>query len=194
MTTAAIHHPTLLGTLWPASGNARVLRAALVVLLGSLLLTVTAKVQIPWWPVPMTMQTFAVLVLGMTCGPRLGVATVLAYLAQGAAGLPVFAGGAGLAYLAGPTGGYLLGFVLAAGLTGWLAERGFDRSPARTLAAMLAGDALILGLGVTWLSTLIGFEKALAAGLLPFLSAEAFKIALASAVLPGAWRLLGRRR
>lgn len=193
MTTAALHHPTLLGTLWPASGGTRVLRAMLVVALGSLLMTVTAKVQIPFWPVPMTMQTFAALVLGMACGARLGMAAVLAYLVQGAAGLPVFAGGAGLAYLAGPTGGYLVGFVLAAGLTGWLASRGFDRSPLRTVIAMLAGDALILGLGVAYLSTLIGLEKAITAGLLPFLAAEAFKILLAAAVLPGAWRLVGRR-
>ncbi len=190
MTTARLDHPTLLGTLWPSTGETRWLRAALVVLLGSALLTATAHIKVPFWPVPMTMQTFAVLVIGMTCGARLGVATVLAYLLQGALGLPVFAGGAGLAYMTGPTGGYLLGFVLGAALTGWLAERGFDRSPARTVLAMLLGDAVILTLGVAWLATLIGLEKAIAAGLLPFLAAEAFKIALAAIILPGAWKLL----
>ena len=192
MTTARFDHPTLLGTLWPASGETRWLRAALVVVLGSVLLTLTAHVKVPFWPVPMTMQTFAVLVIGMACGARLGVATVLVYLMQGAMGMPVFAGGAGLAYITGPTGGYLLGFVLAAGLTGWLAERGFDRSPVRTVIAMLLGDALILTLGVAWLATLIGLQKAVAAGLVPFLAAEGFKIALAAIVLPGAWKLLRR--
>ena len=193
MTTARLDHPTLLGTLWPASSETRWLRAALVIALGSLLLTLTAHVKVPFWPVPMTMQTFAVLAIGMACGARLGVATVLAYLLQGALGMPVFAGGAGLVYMTGPTGGYLLGFVLAAGLTGWLAERGFDRSPVRTVVAMLLGDALILTLGVAWLATLIGLEKAIAAGLVPFLAAEGFKIALAAVVLPGVWKLLGRQ-
>ena len=80
--------------------------------------------------------------------------------------------------------------MLGAALTGWLAERGFDRSPARTVLAMLLGDAVILTLGVAWLATLIGLEKAIAAGLLPFLAAEAFKIALAAIILPGAWKLL----
>jgi len=193
MTTAAAY-PTLLGTMWPVRGDTRLLRAALVVMAGSVLLAVTAHVKVPFWPVPMTMQTFAVLVIGMACGARLGAATVAVYLLEGALGLPVFAGGAGFAYLAGPTGGYLAGFVLAAALTGWLAERGFDRSVLRTMAAMLAGDVIILGLGVAWLATLIGAEKAIAAGLLPFLAAEVFKIVLAAAVLPGAWRLLGGRR
>ena len=194
MSTLPLDHPTLLGTLWPARGHSRWLRALLVALVGSAVLAATAHIKVPFWPVPMTMQTFAVLVIGMACGARLGAATVLLYLLEGALGLPVFAGGAGVAYLAGPTGGYLLGYVVAAALTGWLAERGFDRSVPRTVLAMLLGDALIMTLGVAWLSTLIGLQKAIAAGLAPFLLAEAFKIALAAVVLPGAWRLLGHRR
>ena len=103
----------------------------LLALVGTLALTVSAKTQIPFWPVPMTMQTFVVLVIGMAYGARLGVATIALYLLEGALGLPVFAGtpekGVGLAYMMGPTGGYLLGFVAGAWLCGWLAERGFDR-------------------------------------------------------------------
>ena len=109
----------------------------LLALVGTLALTVSAKTQIPFWPVPMTMQTFAVLVIGMAYGgTRLGVATIALYLLEGALGLPVFAGtpkGLGLAYMMGPTGGYLLGFVAGAWLCGWPAERGFDRSPLKAL-------------------------------------------------------------
>lgn len=195
---------TLVGTLWRAEGADRVLRAVLVAVVGSALLWASAKVQIPWWPVPMTMQTFAVLVIGMACGWRLGAATVLLYLAEGAAGLPVFAKGGGFAYFAGPTGGYLVGFALAAGLVGWLAERGWDRSVVRTLAAMLAGTLVIYGGGLAWLTPFLAgakgialtaaFPAAVAAGVTPFLTAAAFKVALAAAVLPLAWKAIERRR
>ena len=194
MNSAAFPRDTLLTTLWPVAADGRLARALTIVVLGSLLLTLSAHVQIPFWPVPMTMQTFAVLVVGMTCGARLGGAAVALYLAQGAVGLPVFAGGAGLAYLAGPTGGYLAGFLLAALVTGWLGERGFDRSPLTTLLAMLAGVVIILGLGVAWLTVLIGLDRAIAAGLMPFLLAEGCKILLAAAVLPAARKLAGRKR
>ena len=168
------------------------LQKGLVIVLGSVLLAVSAKVQVPFWPVPMTMQTFVVLLFGAALGWRMAGATVLAYLAQGALGLPVFAGGAGLAYMAGPTGGYLAGFLLAAVTVGWLAGRGFGRTIPTTFAVMLVGQAIIFGLGVAWLSGFIGFEKAIAAGVTPFLLAEGFKIALACAVLPLAWKLVGR--
>ena len=114
--------PTLISTLWPAGEKTGALRLVLLAVVGSILLTISAKVQVPFWPVPMTMQTFVVLAIGMAYGPALGMATVALYLAQGAFGLPVFAGtpekGIGLAYMAGPTGGYLAGFVAAALLTG----------------------------------------------------------------------------
>lgn len=168
------------------------LSKAVVVVLASLMLAISAKVQVPFWPVPMTMQTFVVLLLGAVLGWRMAGATVLAYLAQGAMGLPVFASGAGLAYMAGPTGGYLLGFLLGGVAVGWLAERGFGRSISTTLMAFLAGQALIFGLGVVWLAGFIGLEKAIAAGLTPFLLAEVFKTALACAVLPLAWKLVRR--
>jgi biotin transporter BioY len=111
-----------------------------------------------------TSPTFAVLVIGMAYGWRLGGLTLLAYLAEGALGLPVFAGGAGLAYMAGPTGGYLAGFVVAATLVGWLGEQGWDRSVVLTLVAMTLGTVVVFGLGIAWLTVLIGFEPAIANG------------------------------
>lgn len=189
-----IRTPTLADQLWSQS----LVRNVLLVALGSLALIVSAKVQVPWWPVPMTMQTFMVLVIGMTYGWRLGAATVLFYLAQGALGLPVFAGsperGIGLLYMAGPTGGYLAGFVLAALVTGFLAERGFDRSMPRAALALFLGVLAIYVPGVLYLGTLIGWDKPLIAlGVTPFLTAEAFKLALAAAVLPFASRIVRRR-
>ena len=185
----------LIETLWPsrnAASGMRGLRLAVLVAAGTVLMALSAKMQVPMWPVPMTMQTFAVLVIGMAYGWRLGGLTLIAYLAEGAIGLPVFASGAGLAYMAGPTGGYLVGFAVAAVLVGWLGVRGWDRSVAGTLLAMTLGTAVIFGLGVGWLSTLIGFEAALANGLVPFLFGAVIKIALAAAVLPFAWKLLRR--
>jgi biotin transport system substrate-specific component len=195
-------HDTLAATLWPSTGKlgemSGLLRAVFLVVAGSLLLYASAKIQVPFYPVPITMQTFAVLVIGMAYGWRLGGATVLFYLAQGAAGLPIFAGtpekGIGLAYMAGPTGGYLLGFLLAAAAVGWLAERGWDRSVVKTLAAMVLGTAIIFLPGVLWLGTLVGWDKpVLDWGLYPFLPGAAFKIGLAAAVLPLAWKALSKR-
>lgn len=192
MTTATLTHRNLAEALWPATSANRVLRAVLMIVAGSLLLTVSAKIQVPFWPVPMTMQTGVVLVLGAALGWRMAGATVAAYLAQGAMGLPVFAAGGGIAYLAGPTGGYLIGFFAAAVVVGWLAERGWDRSLVTAFAAMLIGNVVIFTLGVGYLSTLIGFQTAIAAGLVPFLAGEALKIALATALLPFAWRWVKR--
>lgn len=185
--------PTLADSLWSES----LVRNILLVVGGSLALIISAKVQVPWWPVPMTMQTFMVLVIGMSFGWRLGALTVIAYLAQGALGLPVFANsperGIGLAYMAGPTGGYLVGFALAAMVTGWLAERGFDRSVPRAAVALIAGVLAIYIPGVLYLGALIGFDKPLLSlGVAPFLPAEIFKVALAAAVLPFAARIARR--
>jgi biotin transport system substrate-specific component len=145
----------------------------------------------------MTMQTFAVLVLGMAYGWRLGTATLGLYLLEGAFGLPVFAGtpekGIGLAYIAGPTGGYLAGFLLAAAACGWLAERGWDRNVAKTVAAMLVGNVCIYGPGLLWLGTVVGWDKpVLEWGLTPFLLGELTKLALAATLLPAIWKLVGR--
>ena len=152
-----------------------------------------AKAQVPFWPVPMTMQTYVVLVIGAAYGARVGAATVVLYLAQGLVGLPVFAGAAaGPAYLMGPTAGYLAGFVVAAALVGMLAERGWMRTIPRAAATMVAGTLVILTLGVAWLSMVIGFDRAVAVGLLPFLTGDVLKTALAAATLPLAWRAVDR--
>jgi biotin transport system substrate-specific component len=184
MTAAVV--PTLVARLWPRTVTNSVPRALVLVLAGSVLLAASAHAKVPFWPVPMTMQTLVVLILGAGYGWRLGAATLIAYLVEGAAGLPVFTGGAGPAYMMGPTGGYLAGFVLAAALAGWFAERGFTRSVLLGLAAFLVADALVFALGVGWLSTLIGSGKAIAGGLVPFLPAEGLKIALATVITLGA--------
>jgi biotin transport system substrate-specific component len=183
--------------VWPvADRRVAWTRNTLIALVGSLLLWASAKVQIPFYPVPLTMQTYMVLVIGAACGWRLGGATVLLYLAEGAMGLPVFAGtpekGIGLAYMVGPTGGYLVGFLASALLIGWLAERGWDRSLPRMLLVMTAGHLLILALGAGYLATLLGLETAWSAGVEPFLWATLLKTLLAGATLPLAWQALKR--
>ena len=187
--------PTILDTVFPAAANNWLYKIVLV-LAGTALLTVSAKIQVPFYPVPMTMQTFAVLVIGMAFGWKLGGLTILAYLLEGAVGLPVFAGtpvkGIGLAYMAGPTGGYLVGFLVSAMTVGYLAEKSFDRSVVTTLVAMVIGTALIFLCGYVWLSSLIGLEKAFQFGVMPFLAGAVFKIALAAAVLPLGWKFLKR--
>ncbi len=183
--------PSLAMRVWPKAGDSQVAQVALI-LAGTLLLAASARLQVPFWPVPMTMQTFVVLGIAAACGARLAGATVLAYLAQGAAGLPVFAAGGGLVYLAGPTGGYLVGFLMAAILVGAMADRGHCRTAGSTLAVFLVGLVTIYAFGVGWLAVLFGGSVAIANGLLPFLLAETVKLALAVAVFPAAWRLAKR--
>ncbi len=192
---------TLADMAWPAHTDmtlmTRVLRGTVLAVAGSLLIWLSAKIQVPFYPVPMTMGTFAVLAIGMAYGWRLGTATVLLYLAEGAMGLPVFAGtpekGIGLAYMLSGTGGYLVGYVLAAAAAGWLAERGWDRNVLTTGAAMLIGNALIYVPGLLWLGTLFGWDKPILAwGLIPFVLGDLTKLALAAALMPAVWKLLGR--
>lgn len=191
MSVQTLGHHSIAHRLWPAIGAHAALRAAVLAITGSLLLTLSAKVQVPFWPVPMTMQTFVVLLLGAAYGWRLGAATVLLYLAEGAAGLPVFAGaGAGPAYMAGPTGGYLAGFVAAAVAVGWMVERGWGRHVAGLTIVMLIGHAMILAPGVAWLALAIGGAKAVAVGLTPFWAATVLKTALAVAAVLGLNRLV----
>ncbi len=185
---------TLLDVLWR---DRTLLRNVALIIAGSLLLTLSAKIKVPFYPVPMTMQTLAVMLIGFTFGWRMAGATVLFYLAQGAFGLPVFAGtpekGIGLAYMMGPTGGYLLGFVLAAVLCGWLAERGWDRSPLRLVAAMILANGVIYLLGVAWLGSVVGWDKpVLAWGMIPFLYGDLLKIVLGAGLLTVGWKLLDR--
>jgi biotin transport system substrate-specific component len=182
----------MIEAVWPRPGVAR---EVVLVLGGAILIALAAQIRIalPFSPVPVTGQTFAVLLLGALYGSRRGVATVLTYLVLGSIGLPVFAGGAaGVARLAGPTAGYLAGFIAAAFVVGALAERRWDRRPWTTAAAMILGNAVIYALGVAWLSKFVGWDKVLATGVLPFLAGDALKIALAMLLLPAGWRLLGR--
>lgn len=190
---------TLLEQLIPGDACDSVwLRNAMVVLVGSLLLTVSAKLSIPFFPVPMTLQTLVVLCLGMVLGPVLGALSVVAYLLEGAMGLPVFAGtpekGIGLVYMLGTTGGYLVGFVLAAFVTGFLAQRRWDRSVVTIVAAMIIGNAVIYVCGLVWLGALVGWDKPLLAwGMTPFLLGDLAKVAIAAALLPRLWRSVGRK-
>lgn len=188
------HSKTLADALWPAQNAAQAewLRCVVLAVFGSAALTLSAKLQIPFWPVPFTLQTLVVMLVGMTFGWRLGAATVALYLGQGAIGLPVFASGGGIAYFAGYTGGYLIGFLLAAMLMGWLAERGWGRTVLSTVGAMLAGTVVIFACGVPWLAYLIGVEKAIADGLTPFLANAVLKIAIAAILMPACWRFAGR--
>ena len=196
--TTETTQPTLISSIFPASRIDTRLRFVLLAVLGSLLIAISSKFQVPFYPVPMTMQTFVILTLGMAYGWRLGAVTLLLYLGEGALGLPVFAGtpekGIGLAYMLGGTGGYLVGFVIAAVTCGWLAERGWDRGPVSTALAMLVGNALIYVPGILWLGALFGWDKPILEwGLVPFIFGDVAKLALAAAVLPLVWRIFGRR-
>lgn len=184
-------HSQLTSTIRSSIQGKYLLQAALV-LTGSLLLAAAAHIKVPFWPVPMTMQSFVVMLMAASLGARLGSLTVLAYLIEGAVGLPVFAGGAGMAYLAGPTTGYLIGFLLAAIAIGFAADRGWTLNPIECIATFVVGDAVIFAAGTAWLASQIGWESAIAGGLLPFLPGEAVKIALACASLTAATRLIRR--
>jgi len=198
MTTENNTMPTIANLVWPESKSTNALRFVVLAFAGSLLIAVSSKVQIPFYPVPMTMQTFVILGLSMALGWRLAGATLALYLLQGMLGLPVFAGspekGIGLAYMMGGTGGYLLGFLAAAVTCGWLGEKGWDRNVFKTAAAMFIGNALIYIPGIFWLGLLFGWDKPIIEwGLTPFILGDITKIALATAVLPLAWTFLNKK-
>jgi biotin transport system substrate-specific component len=182
-------YPTLAQSLWPTSPNLYLLRPAALVLLGTMALAVSAKIQVPFYPVPMTMQTLVVLILSAIFGVRLACLTVVVYLIEGASGLPVFASGSGLAYLVGPTAGFLAGFLAAAAAVGYAAEKGFDRSFAASFAVMSLGHAIIFCFGFAWLSLLFGPAKAWAVGVAPFIAATVLKTIIAALFVPALWRL-----
>jgi biotin transport system substrate-specific component len=176
----------------PVTGRAELVRDFVMALAGSALIAVCAKIRIGG-PVPFTMQSWAVILLGAALGSRRGALVVSAYLSEGFVGLPVFAGPvAGPAYLLGPTGGFLLGFLPAAIVVGWLAERKWDRHFFTAVIAVGIGDAIILTIGVCWLAYLSGFRSALSIGLRPLWIADLLKVLLAALALPGVWRLIGR--
>ena len=191
------HAATLLDRVLPIDGRNRIIRDALIAVAATGLLTLSAKVQVPLF-VPMTLQSLVVLLIGAAFGWRLGAATVLLYLAEGAMGLPVFANtperGLGIAYMMGPTGGFLFGFLVSAIAMGVLSERGLTRSVTGALAAMALGHAILFACGFAWLATLMGTEMAFALGVAPFYAATAIKTALGAALLPAAWWLVGRLR
>ena len=174
----------LLNRIFPTSSSLTLIRNIIFILFGTILLTVSAKVQVPFWPVPMTMQTFIVFLIGMVYGWRLSLYTLLAYLAEGAVGLPVFANGGGLIYLTGPTAGYLYGMLFASILIGKLSEYGFSNSYVKSFLALVFGSLVIFSFGVLYLGMIIGYDKAISAGLLPFIPSEIFKIALAVSIIP----------
>lgn len=173
-----------------AASLARHLRPLAIGLAGVTLMTISAKVQIPFWPVPMTLHTLAVMAFAVLLGPGMAMAIFAAYLAAGAAGLPVFSGsperGVGLAYMAGPTGGYLIGYLLASGLTGWLAA---GRRLVGQGIAMLAGLAMVYAAGVLWLANFVPAAQLLTIGVLPFLPGDLVKIALVALTAQGFARL-----
>jgi biotin transport system substrate-specific component len=184
-------------TLLAASLPNAALRAGLAILGGSALIGLGAQVSVPMLPVPMTLQTLAVVLVGLTAGSRLGAAAVLAYLAQGAAGLPVFAGGTfGPAVLVGPTAGFLWGFVGMAFLAGLAAERGLARGLVGTFLSVAALSVLLYVPGVLWLTaaTPLNLSGAAARGMIPFLAGDAVKAAIAALAVTGAWAALGARR
>ena len=190
---------TLFDAVLPVNAQQRTvwLSRAAAVVAGSLLLTIAAKISIPFLPVNMTMQTLVVLCLGMVLGPRLGAGAVIFYLMQGAMGLPVFTGtperGVGIAYMLQHSGGYLVGFVAAAFVVGMLAQRRWDRSVPTTIAAMLIGNAIIYVFGLLWLGTLIGWDKPVfAIGMTPYLLGDLAKLLIATALLPALWKLTRR--
>ena len=192
MESAGTHPGVMIDIVWPKAGAARMLA---LMLGGSLLIGLAAQIQVvlPFSPVPVTGQTFAVLLLAALYGSRMGPATVATYLAMGSLGLPVFAGGAaGMARLLGPTAGYLVGFILAAWVVGLMSERGWDRKPSTTAASMIIGNIVIYVVGISWLSRFVGWEAVLGSGVLPFLAGDALKIALATVLLPAGWRMIGR--
>tara|TARA_Y100000741_G_scaffold260728_1_gene201420 strand:- start:175 stop:741 length:567 start_codon:yes stop_codon:yes gene_type:complete len=153
-------------------------------LFGTLLLAISSKIQVPFWPVPMTMQTFVIFLIGMTYGIRLSFFTVALYLFEGAAGLPVFASGGGIAYLTGPTAGYLYGMLFASIVISYFANLGFSKTYFKATISLLIGSIIIFSIGIIYLGSIIGYQKAIAVGLLPFIPSELFKIALAVSLIP----------
>ena len=189
---------TIANLVWPSGKSLNALRYLVLALAGSLLIAISSKVQIPFYPVPMTMQTFVILGLSMAYGWRLAGVTLTLYLLEGALGLPVFAGtpekGIGFAYMVGSTGGYLIGFLAAAVTCGYLGEKGWDRNVFKTAAAMFIGNVLIYIPGVLWLGVLLGWDKPIIDwGLTPFILGDLTKLALAAAVLPLLWKILDKK-
>ena len=194
---------TLLGLYQPKGDVAKLASNLATVVLGTLLITICAKINVPVWPVPVTLQGFAVATLAAAFGMRIGVATVALYLLEGAMGLPVFATGGGLAYLVGPTGGFLLGFLVMAAIIGYAADKGSSGKPLALFGAMLVGNAALFVLGFAWLLLLSGqaqwldqtnvVASAFAKAVQPFIVWDILKMALAALTVSGIWGQLRKR-
>ncbi|MES0100057.1 biotin transporter BioY [Mesorhizobium sp. M0019] len=186
----------LISLALPEKGAARLAGQLLLAIAGTLLLILSAKTKVMLGPVDISMQTLAVFLIAASFGMRLGVATLLLYMAEGALGLPVFQStpekGIGIAYMLGSTGGYLAGFVVMAAIVGWAADRGWDRHPIKLFNAMLVAEIVMMGMGFAWLALLIGPEKSWQFGVLPFIVGDLIKVALAASLVPAVWSLLKR--
>ncbi|TPI29071.1 biotin transporter BioY [Mesorhizobium sp. B3-2-1] len=195
MTTATTTRPLVFLAL-PQEGAARLATQFLLAIAGTLLLTLSAKTKVVLGPVDISMQTLAVFLIAAAFGMRLGVATLLLYMAEGAMGFPVFQGtpekGVGIAYMLGSTGGYLAGFVVMAAIVGWAADRGWDRHPIKLFNAMLVAEVVMMAMGFAWLALLIGPEKSWQFGVVPFIVGDLIKVALAASLVPAVWSLLKR--
>ncbi len=193
--------PLVADLLRPRSGSAAIAQAVVLAFIGAAVLALSAKLKVPFFPVPMTLQTLVVLVIGATYGWRLAGATILLYLAQGAMGLPVFTNtppqAAGPLYFLGPTGGFLAGFFVTAVMVGWAVERGAARNIFLLTGWMTAAIAVMFVLGLAWLGQAVpsvGYSwKLLEIGLTPFVLGSAVKIALAAAIVYGLRQVVVRR-
>jgi biotin transport system substrate-specific component len=186
---------TLANRIWPQANSNAVIRNIALAVGGSILVAIAAHISVVLLPVPLTLQTFAVLCVGGALGMRLGAASLALYAAEGAAGLPVFTPTPdGYPGITGPTGGYVIGFILAAALVGYLAEKGWDRSLPKMIIAMLLGAAVLYVPGLAWLSTFVGgMGKAVEYGLTPFWLADIIKALVAACAFPAAWSIFGKR-
>lgn len=194
---------TLLGVFQPKGNVAKLAINATIVVLGTLLITAAAKINVPVWPIPVTLQSFAIAALAATFGMRMAVATVAAYLLEGAMGLPVFAAGGGAAYLVGPTGGFLLGFLFQAAIIGYAADRGASSRPMTMFGAMLAATVVLYAFGFAWLVAMAGqaawvdqtnvIASAFAKALQPFIIWDTLKMAFAALTVTGIWSAFVKR-
>ena len=169
--------------------NIKILFSIITVFLGSLLLIASAKIKVPLYPVPMTLQPLAVLMIAMLYGKKLATLTVGLYIFKGIIGLPVFAFGGGLMYLTGPTGGFILGFFASAFIVGYLADCGWGKKVSLSIFSMLIGMVVIYALGIFQLALLKGFNFALLEGFYPFLLGDFYKLLLAGILTPYIWKL-----
>lgn len=165
------------------------LRKSLLILAGVIVLTLASQLSIPLYPVPLTLQSATVILIGMAYGPRQGSYVIASYLSLGLLGLPVFSElGSGIPHLWGPTGGYLLGFLPAAAISGYLAQLGCGRNAITSFIAAVLGISIIFAFGILWLQHFVGVQQAIASGLIPFIISELIKLLAVAAIIPMLWK------